>query len=123
MIEGFNFRRNEDGLLRFTPQAIPGGRRLMWVNARHTRRATGRGEQHAGTCKIVLTLTGDQINMRCASKVEPNPGFGEIGFFVPEAMLTDGAKASWTASPVGGAVREGELPLPEAAQGTLVHRP
>jgi len=75
----------------------------MWVNARHTRRATGRGEQHAGTCKIVLTLTGDQINMRCASKVEPNPGFGEIGFFVPEAMLTNGAKASWTASPVARA--------------------
>jgi len=113
LIEGFNFRRNEDGLLRFTDEKLLDGRRLTWENTRYLRRATGRSDKPAGTCRIVLTLTPNEITMQCTGKMEPNPGFGEIGFFVPEAILTGGDQAQWTATLPGGKQLAGKLPRPE----------
>jgi len=112
-IEGFNFRRNEDGFLTFAKERIDGGYRLTWHNKRYIyETATRRTDQIAGEATVTLTIADGEVLVRHQGKIEPNKGFGEIGFFVPEQRLTAGDEASYVATLANGNTVEGKLPLP-----------
>ena len=122
MIEGFNFRRDEDGLLAFRKEAVDGGQLLTWYNKRHVH--PGRPPRKAGLAgeaTVTCTITGDQLEVRYKGKIEPNVGFGEIGFYVPEAMLTRGETGRFVASFPNGRKQEGVLPHP-AGEGWNIGR-
>lgn len=122
MIEGFNFRRDEEDALRFSKETIEGGQLLTWYNRRHVH--LGRPPKRAGLAgeaTVTLKITGDQVEMRYKGKIEPNVGFGEIGFYVPEEMLTRGETGRFVASLPNGTTRDGVLPHPPDEARNIVH--
>ena len=81
MIEGFNFRRDEEDALSFRKEVVDGGQLLTWYNKRYVH--LGRPPKRAGLAgeaTVTLRITGDQVEVRYKGKIEPNVGFGEIGF-------------------------------------------
>ena len=124
MIEGFNFRRNEDGFMTFGKEEIAGGQRLTWYNKRHVReRPTRPKGKLAGEGTLTLTLTGDGITVRCQGTIEPNPGFGEIGFYVHEDALTRGTEGRFVARFPNGSTQDGALPLQASKKRNILHGP
>lgn len=113
-IEGFNFRRNEDGHLTFRREQLPDGVRLVWQNKRHVRdRKTRRAGALAGEGTVTLTATeAGELSVRYQAKIEPNVGFGEIGFYLNEDVWMAGEGADLEVSFANGPAKTARLPLP-----------
>ena len=114
LIEGFNFSRNEDGQLRFTREELADGPRLVWQNSRRVRDPkTRQAGALAGAATVTLTATqGGELTIRYQADIKPNPGFGEIGFYLNEDVLTDGGAADLEVTFPESPVATARLPLP-----------
>jgi len=120
MIEGFNFSRNEDGLLQFGREKIEGGYRLTWKNKRWIYDPpTRKTDRLAGEATVTLTLTAVECSLRYQGKIEPNVGFGEIGFFLSEEGLTKAGPAAYTATLANEQEHGGTFPLAAEQKGNL----
>ena len=110
-IEGFNFRRDEDGKRKMRRRQVEGGVELSWENER-TIRAKGNPMhgQVAGRMTITLTARGDEVTLRWKGSIEPATGFGEIGFFLPEKALLDAGVGELDIRTLTKAKRSGPLP-------------
>ncbi|MBT3381872.1 MAG: hypothetical protein HN742_04340 [Lentisphaerae bacterium] len=113
-IEGFNFRRDEDGHLSFEHEQLPDGVRMVWKNKRHVRdRKTRRAKGLAGEGTVTLTATeGGELSIRYQAKIEPNVGFGEIGFYLDERVWMAGEGADLEVVLADGSTKTARLPLP-----------
>ena len=122
MIEGFNLRRDEDGHRAFQKEKVDGGHRLTWHNKRYIyTRPTRRTDRLAGEATVTLAIAQNELSIRYQAKIEPNVGFGEIGFLVAEDMLTRGEEGAYVAGLPNGTKSEGKLPLPPSTKWNIVH--
>ena len=113
MIEGFNFRRDEDGQLVFRKDQTRTGYRLTWSNRRYIYvKPHRRTDRLAGAATVTLTLSQDEIAVRYQGRIEPNPGFGEIGLYLSEDALTGAQTATFSALTTRGQEHTGKLPMP-----------